>query len=80
MVVKPGGTYLNPEHHVRYVLALCRGGMGSTRISRSTNLSSSTRAGAVLARAAGTRVLIYRFMFCNQIAVGFPPKPYALSA
>ncbi len=33
-----------------------------------------------LARAANTRIPIYRLMFCNQIAVGFPPKPYALSA
>src|SRR6266481_836985 len=39
-----------------------------------------TRAGAALARAAGVRTPIYRFMFSEQFAFGFPPKPYALAA
>jgi hypothetical protein len=38
------------------------------------------RAAAALARAAGSKTPIYRLMFCNVIAVGFPPRPYALSA
>ena len=41
---------------------------------------ASLRAGAALARAAGVKVPIYRLMFCNLIAVGLPPKPYALAA
>ncbi len=39
-----------------------------------------TRAGAALARTAGVKTPIYRFMFCETIAVGFPPRPYALAA
>jgi hypothetical protein len=35
---------------------------------------------AALARAVGARAPVYRFMFCNLFAVGFPPRPYALSA
>jgi hypothetical protein len=38
------------------------------------------RAGAALARAVGTKVPIYRLMFCETMAVGFPPRPYALAA
>jgi uncharacterized protein (DUF849 family) len=38
------------------------------------------RAGAALARAAGVKTPIYRLMFCEGLAVGFPPRPYALSA
>ncbi len=37
-----------------------------------------TRAGAALARAAGAKTPIYRFMFSDTFAYGFPPKPYAL--
>jgi uncharacterized protein (DUF849 family) len=33
-----------------------------------------------LARAAGVKTPIYRFMFSSQFAFGFPPKPYALAA
>jgi hypothetical protein len=38
------------------------------------------RAGAPLARAAGAPTPIYRLMFCEGLAVGFPPRPYALDA
>jgi 3-keto-5-aminohexanoate cleavage enzyme len=38
------------------------------------------RAGAALARAAGVKTPVYRLMFCEGLAVGFPPRPYALSA
>jgi hypothetical protein len=31
-------------------------------------------------RAAGVKTPIYRFMFCETFAVGFPPRPYALTA
>jgi 3-keto-5-aminohexanoate cleavage enzyme len=39
-----------------------------------------TRAGAALARAMGAKTPIYRFMFSDTFAYGFPPKPYALAA
>jgi hypothetical protein len=39
------------------------------------------RAGAALARAAGARTPVYRLMFCDRLlAIGFPPRPYALAA
>jgi 3-keto-5-aminohexanoate cleavage enzyme len=31
-------------------------------------------------RAAGVKTPIYRFMFSEQFAFGFPPRPYALAA
>ena len=31
-------------------------------------------------RDAGVKTPIYRFMFCETFAVGFPPRPYALAA
>jgi len=56
-------------------------GMGSTPIFAIYE-PGFMRAGTVLARAAaGTRIpVLYRFMFCNLLAVGFPPRPYALAA
>ena len=73
---KPAGTYLNPEDHVRYVLDFAaRHGLHPDFAIYEPGFM---RAGAVLARAAGTKASIYRFMFCNLIAVGFPPRPYAL--
>ena len=39
-----------------------------------------TRAGAALARALGAKTPIYRLMFSETFAYGFPPKPYALAA
>ena len=39
-----------------------------------------TRAGAALARATGAKTPIYRLMFSDTFAYGFPPKPYALAA
>src|SRR5262249_11662265 len=38
------------------------------------------RAGAALTRAAGVKTPIYRLMFCEGLAVGFPPRSYALDA
>ena len=70
---KAGRHLLNPEDHVRYVLDFA----ARHRLHPDFAIYEPgfMRAGAALARAAGTRVPIYRFMFCNQIAVGFPPKP-----
>ena len=48
----------------------------SIRPLRSTSPASS----AALARATGVKTPIYRFMFSQQFAFCFPPKPYALAA
>jgi 3-keto-5-aminohexanoate cleavage enzyme len=45
---------------------------------RSTNRGS--HAPAPRSRAAGVKAPIYRFMFSEQFAFGFPPKPYAPAA
>jgi uncharacterized protein (DUF849 family) len=69
---------MNPEDHVRYVLDFtARHGLHPDFAIYEPGFM---RAGAVLARAAGTKTPIYRFMFCNLHAVGFPPRPYALAA
>ena len=75
---KPAGTYLNPESHVRYALDFtARYGLHPDFAIYEPGF---TRAGAALARAAGCKTPIYRLMFCEGVAVGFPPKPYALAA
>ncbi len=75
---KSAGTYMNPESHVRYALDLsARHGLHPDFAIYEPGF---TRAGASLARAAGCKTPIYRLMFCEGVAVGFPPKPYALAA
>jgi 3-keto-5-aminohexanoate cleavage enzyme len=72
------GTYMNPEDHVRHALDFsARHGLHPDFAIYEPGF---LRAGAALARAAGTKAPIYRLMFCNLIAVGFPPRPYALAA
>ncbi len=75
---RPADTYLNPETQVREALAF------AARHDLPPNLAiyepGFARAGAVLARAVGTRPPLYRLMFSETFAVGFPPTPYALSA
>jgi 3-keto-5-aminohexanoate cleavage enzyme len=75
---KAAGTYMNPEAHVRHALdfAACHGFHPAFAIYE----PGFTRAGAALARAAGVKTPIYRFMFCETFAIGFPPKLYALEA
>jgi uncharacterized protein (DUF849 family) len=74
----PAATYLNFETHIRHALALAaRYGL---RPAYAIYEPGFTRAGAALARAAGTRTPIYRLMFSDTFAFGFPPKPYALAA
>src|SRR5262249_38932524 len=74
----PAQTYLNPEAHVRHALAFAlRYGFHPAYAIYEPGF---TRAGAVLARAAGVRAPIYRLMFSETFAFGFPPKPYALAA
>ncbi|HWB43822.1 MAG TPA: 3-keto-5-aminohexanoate cleavage protein [Hyphomicrobiaceae bacterium] len=71
-------TYLNPESHVRHALAFAaRYGFHPAYAIYEPGF---TRAGAALARAMGTKAPIYRLMFSETFAYGFPPKPYALAA
>ena len=71
-------TYLNPEAHVRHALAFAvRYGFHPAYAIYEPGF---TRAGAALARAMGTKAPIYRLMFSDTFAFGFPPKPYALAA
>jgi uncharacterized protein (DUF849 family) len=75
---KPAFTYLNPEAHVRHALEFARRqGLHSAFAIYEPGF---TRAGAALARAVGVKAAVYRFMFSEAFAFGFPPKPYALSA
>ena len=74
----PAATYMNPESHVRHALDFAaRHGFHPAFAIYEPGF---TRAGAALARAAGVKTPIYRFMFCERFAVGFPPRPYALAA
>jgi len=75
---RPASTYLNPEAHIRDALAFAaRNGLHPAFAIYEPGF---TRAGAALARAAGVKAPIYRFMFSKRFAFGFPPKPYALAA
>ena len=75
---KPAFTYLNPEAHVRYALDFAvRNGFHPAFAIYEPGF---TRAGAALARAAGVKPPIYRFMFSEKFAFGFPAKPYGLAA
>jgi 3-keto-5-aminohexanoate cleavage enzyme len=75
---KPAGTYLNLEAHVRHALDFAaRHGFHPAFAIYEPGF---TRAGAALARAAGVKTPIYRFMFSEKLALGFPPKPCALLA
>jgi 3-keto-5-aminohexanoate cleavage enzyme len=76
---KEGFVYANPESHVRHGLALAQ----RHRITPSYAIYEPgfMRLGAALHRAyAGAPVPIYRLMFSQHIAFGFPPEPWALDA
>jgi uncharacterized protein (DUF849 family) len=74
----PADTYINPEGQVRDALALAlRHGLPPNFAIYEPGFA---RAGAALARAAGTKPPLYRLMFSETFAAGFPAKPYALSA
>jgi 3-keto-5-aminohexanoate cleavage enzyme len=69
---------MNPESHVRHALDFAaRHGLHPAFAIYEPGF---TRAGAALARAAGVKTPIYRFMFSEQFAFGFPPRAYALAA
>jgi uncharacterized protein (DUF849 family) len=75
---KPADTYLNPEAHVRHALAFAaRRGLHPAFAIYEPGF---TRAGAALARAAAVKPPVYRLMFSESFAFGFPPRPYALAA
>jgi uncharacterized protein (DUF849 family) len=75
---KPAETYLNPESHVRHALDFAaRKGLHPAFAIYEPGF---TRAGAALARAAQVKPPLYRFMFSDGFAFGFPPRPYALAA
>ncbi len=75
---KPAGTYMNPESHVRHALDFAaRHGFHPDFAIYEPGF---IRAGAALSRAAGVKTPIYRLMFCDMLAIGFPPKAYALAA
>jgi uncharacterized protein (DUF849 family) len=74
----PAPTYLNPESHVRYALAFAK--RYGFHPAYAIYEPGFTRAGAALARASGAKTPIYRLMFSETFACGFPPKSYALAA
>jgi 3-keto-5-aminohexanoate cleavage enzyme len=75
---KPAFTYLNPEAHVRHALEFAaRHGLPPAFAIYEPGF---TRAGAALARVMGVKTPLYRFMFSERFAFGFPAKPYALAA
>jgi uncharacterized protein (DUF849 family) len=75
---RPADIYMNPESHVRHALDFAaRHGLHPAFAIYEPGF---TRAGAALARAAGVKTPIYRFMFSERFAFGFPPRAYALAA
>ncbi len=75
---KPAATYVNPESHVRHALDFAK--RKGLHPAFAIYEPGFTRAGAALARAAGVKPPLYRFMFSETFAFGFPPRPYALTA
>ena len=76
---KEGFVYANPEAHIRYGLALAQE-HGITP-SYAIYEPGFMRLGAALYRAyPGAPMPIYRLMFSQQIAFGFPPADWALDA
>lgn len=76
---KEGFVYANPESHIRHGLSLAQ----QHRITPSYAIyePGMMRLGAALHRAyPGAPVPIYRLMFSQHIAFGFPPADWALDA
>jgi uncharacterized protein (DUF849 family) len=76
---RQGFVYCNPESHVRYGLALAQ----RHRITPSYAIYEPgfVRLGAALHRAyPGAPAAIYRLMFSQEFAFGFPPAEWALDA
>jgi len=75
---KPAETYLNPETHIRHGLDVAK--RHGIHPAFAIYEPGFIRAGAALARASGVKSPVYRFMFSQQFAFCFPPKPYGLAA
>lgn len=79
IAVGGGFIYLNPQDHIAYGMELCR----RYRLVPSYAIYEPgfARYGAALhAAVPGTPPAVYRLMFSDDIAFGFPPRPYALDA
>jgi uncharacterized protein (DUF849 family) len=75
---EPAPTYLNAEADVRYGLKLAlRYGFHPAYAIYEPGF---TRAGAALARELRAMTPVYRFMFSQTFAFGFPPELFALDA
>ena len=75
----PGFVYLNPGEYIREGLRLAR--EHGLRPSYAIYEPGFTRLGAALAAAERLAASpVYRFMFSDEFAWGFPPKSYALEA
>jgi uncharacterized protein (DUF849 family) len=76
---RPGFIYLNPEEHIRAGLAICAA--HGVRPSYAIYEPGFSRLGAALAaRFPGLKNPVYRFMFSDGFAWGFPPRPVHLDA
>jgi 3-keto-5-aminohexanoate cleavage enzyme len=76
---EPGFIYLNPEDHILRGLEIAA--THSLTPSYAIYEPGFTRMGAALAsRFPGLRPPIYRFMFSDAFAWGFPPRHFALEA
>lgn len=76
---KEGFVYANPESHVRHGLMLAQ--QHHITPSYAIYEPGFMRLGAALHRAyPGTPTPIYRLMFSQHIAFGFPPEAWALEA
>ena len=74
----PAPIYANPEADIRHGLDLAaRHGFQPAFAIYEPGF---TRAGAALARRAGAPAPLYRFMFSQSFAFGFPPEPFGLDA
>lgn len=74
-----GFIYLNPGDHIREGLRIAAA--HRLRPSFAIYEPGFTRLGAALANATGdVPTPIYRFMFSDEFAFGFPPRAYALDA
>ena len=76
---KEGFVYANPESHIRYGLSLAQ--QHGITPSYAIYEPGMMRLGAALHGAyPGAPVPIYRLMFSQDIAFGFPPQEWALDA
>jgi len=75
---EPAPTYLNPEAHVRHGLGQAK--RFGFHPAYAIYEPGFTRAGAALAAAIGVKTPVYRFMFSDTFAFGFPPRPWSLAA